>query len=196
MPGNSLRYLRFLLFNRLSVTVLAAVFLGSHPASAAQPGTVTSWGLNVTPLVDPGTRYAAIAAGGSHTLALASNGSVVAWGSNTGDGGSLPGCNQSTVPAGLSNVVAIAASGLYSMAVVALPVPSPTIQATLSGSDLTLSWPASAQTFTLQATTNLADPASWTTLTNVPVIVNEQNTVTDSFLAGNDITDSSSSNHS
>jgi hypothetical protein len=36
----------------------------------------------------------------------------------------------------------------------------------------------SAQNFSLQTTTNLADSNSWTTLTNVPAIVNLQNTVT------------------
>jgi hypothetical protein len=33
----------------------------------------------------------------------------------------------------------------------------------------------------LQTTTNLADPNSWTTLTNVPAIVNLQNTITNSI---------------
>jgi hypothetical protein len=39
-------------------------------------------------------------------------------------------------------------------------------------------WPSSAQNFSLQTTTNLADPNSWVTLTNLPAIVNLQNTVT------------------
>lgn len=150
---------------------LAMVILGLGRLTAVQPGTVTSWGENVMPLVDPGTRYAAIAAGGPHTLALTSNRTVVAWRSGR--------FGQSTVPVELTGVVAIAAGPYSSFAIVASPVPSPKLQATLSGTNLVLSWPASAQNFILQATTNLTLPGSWTGLTNVPVIVNEQNTVTD-----------------
>jgi hypothetical protein len=54
----------------------------------------------------------------------------------------------------------------------------PSLQAQMSGSNLMLSWPMSAQNFNLQTTTNLADPNSWVTLTNVPAIVNLQNAVT------------------
>jgi hypothetical protein len=35
-----------------------------------------------------------------------------------------------------------------------------------------------SQNFNLQTTTNLANPNSWMTLTNVPAIVNLQNTIT------------------
>jgi hypothetical protein len=45
-----------------------------------------------------------------------------------------------------------------------------------------LSWPFSTQNFSLQTTTNLADPNSWVTLTNVPAMVNLQNTITDSMV--------------
>jgi len=58
---------------------------------------------------------------------------------------------------------------------------APALQTQLSGSNFILSWPMSAQNFSLQTTTNLADPNSWTTLTNVPVIVNLQITVTNSI---------------
>ncbi|HEY5041530.1 MAG TPA: hypothetical protein VIK53_05950 [Verrucomicrobiae bacterium] len=54
----------------------------------------------------------------------------------------------------------------------------PSLQAQASGNNFVLNWPLSAQDFNLQTTTNLADPNSWTTLTNVPAIVNLQNTVT------------------
>ncbi len=54
----------------------------------------------------------------------------------------------------------------------------PSLQPQMSGGNLMLSWPLSAQSFNLQTTTNLADPNSWTTLTNVPAIVNLQNAVT------------------
>ncbi|HEY1718802.1 MAG TPA: hypothetical protein VGH42_11000, partial [Verrucomicrobiae bacterium] len=59
----------------------------------------------------------------------------------------------------------------------------PSLQAQTSGGNLMLSWPLSAQNFNLQTTTNLADPNSWSTLTNVPAIVNLQNTVTNPITA-------------
>jgi alpha-tubulin suppressor-like RCC1 family protein len=69
-------------------------------------GTVTSFGISVatqTLNVPAGlSGVAAIAAGGDHVLALKADGTVVAWGRNT--------YGQTTVPAGLSNVVAVAAS--------------------------------------------------------------------------------------
>ena len=60
----------------------------------------------------------------------------------------------------------------------------PSLQAQMSGGNLMLSWPMSAQNFSLQTTTNLADPNSWVTLTNVPAIVNLQNTITNPVSAG------------
>jgi pimeloyl-ACP methyl ester carboxylesterase len=54
----------------------------------------------------------------------------------------------------------------------------PSLQAQMDGGNLMLSWPMSSQNFSLQTTTNLADPNSWTTLPNVPAIVNLQNAVT------------------
>ncbi len=52
-----------------------------------------------------------------------------------------------------------------------IPTP-PELRAKASGDNLVLSWPVSAQAFNLQITTNLSDPNSWVTLTNVPAIVN------------------------
>jgi hypothetical protein len=60
---------------------------------------------------------------------------------------------------------------------------SPSLQALIGNGNLMLSWPLSAQNFNLQTTTNLADPNSWSTLTNVPAIVNLQNTVTNPITA-------------
>lgn len=50
-------------------------------------------------------------------MALRSDGTVVAWGSNLGGMTGNVVSNQSTVPAGLSNVVAIAAGGYHNLAV-------------------------------------------------------------------------------
>ncbi len=66
-------------------------------------GIVVGWGDPAVPYVAPGTRFKAIAAGSLHSLAIKLDGTVVAWGANGG--------GQSTVPAGLSNVIAIAGGG-------------------------------------------------------------------------------------
>jgi hypothetical protein len=55
---------------------------------------------------------------------------------------------------------------------------APSLQIQMSGNNAILTWPDSVTGFSLQTTTNLANPDSWITLTNVPVIVNSQNTVT------------------
>ena len=53
----------------------------------------------------------AIAAEAYHSLALTAEGRVVGWGRND--------YGQTTIPSGLSNVVAIAAGGLHSLALTA-----------------------------------------------------------------------------
>lgn len=58
---------------------------------------------------------------------------------------------------------------------------APTLQVQANGSNLIVSWPLSAQSFSLQTTTNLADPNAWDLVTNVPVIINFNNTVTNTM---------------
>ena len=66
---------------------------------------VLAWGSD--PLVEPGTRFKAIAAGGDHNLALTAEGTVVGWGDAfQGEG----------IPAGLSNVIAVSARTAHSLA--------------------------------------------------------------------------------
>lgn len=72
-------------------------------ASTNFSGQVVSWGSMVLPPVNPETRFTAVAAGGEHSLALKADGTVFAWGRNLS--------GESTVPEGLSNIVAIAAGG-------------------------------------------------------------------------------------
>jgi len=59
----------------------------------------------------------------------------------------------------------------------------PALQAQISSGNFMLAWPLSAQNFSLQTTTNLADPNSWMTVPDVPAIVNLQ------FLVTNQISD-------
>jgi pimeloyl-ACP methyl ester carboxylesterase len=65
-------------------------------------------------------------------------------------------------------------SRFYRLAIIAAPA----LQAQIFGSSFVLSWPASAQNFSLQTTTNLADPNSWTAVADTPAIVNLQCLVT------------------
>ncbi|MFB9330894.1 S-layer homology domain-containing protein [Paenibacillus aurantiacus] len=99
------------------LTGVKAVTTGlTHVVALKTDGTVVAWGgedygvLNVpAELKDPATAHVkAISAGDYHTLALREDGTVVAWGYNV--------YNQSTVPNGLTDVVAIDAGSNFSMA--------------------------------------------------------------------------------
>jgi hypothetical protein len=54
----------------------------------------------------------------------------------------------------------------------------PSVQVQVSSGNLIITWPLSAQNFSLQTTTNLADPNSWATVTNLPANGNLQNAIT------------------
>jgi len=54
----------------------------------------------------------------------------------------------------------------------------PSLQAQLSGTNFVVSWSLSAANYVLETTDNLSTTNSWTAVTNIPVIVNLQNTVT------------------
>lgn len=60
----------------------------------------------------------------------------------------------------------------------------PSLQAEAAGSGLKVSWPLTAQNFNLESTTNLATTNSWTAVTNVPAVVDLQNTVTNPISGG------------
>ena len=55
-------------------------------------------------------------AGAYHNLALAANGTVVAWGAGVTNAGVTPNWGQAMIPAGLSNVAAVACGGYHSLA--------------------------------------------------------------------------------
>jgi len=63
-------------------------------------------------------------------------------------------------------------------------ITAPSLQAQVSGNKIVITWPSSTQNFSLQTTTNLSDQNSWTTLTNIPAIVNLQNAVTNPISDG------------
>ena len=59
-----------------------------------------------------------------------------------------------------------------------VPVTPPQLSLIPAGANLVLTWPTNATGFTLQSTTNLGSAAAWATNTPAPVIVNDQNVVT------------------
>ena len=60
----------------------------------------------------------------------------------------------------------------------------PSLQAEASGNGMKVSWPLTAQNFGLESTTNFATTNSWTTVTNVPAVVDLQNAVTNPISGG------------
>lgn len=66
---------------------------------------------------------------------------------------------------------------------IALPGTPPQLTLTPSTTNMILTWPANASGFTLQSTTNLASSV-WVTNTQVPTVVNGQNTVTNLSSSG------------
>jgi len=109
--------------------VTAIAVGGIHSLALLGDGTVVAWGGNDWGQCDVPqglTGVTAIAAGGDHSLALLGDGRVVGWGANQASGylGGYLGSqmplivNQSVPPDGLSNVVAIAAGGYHSLALI------------------------------------------------------------------------------
>ena len=112
--------------NLSNVSAIAAG--GRHSLALKNDGTVVGWGNNDYGAATPPaglTGVIAIAAGWDHSLALKSDGTVVGWGWNWGgssSNGSGPPqpygdwLGQATPPAGLNNVIAIAAgSGSFAV---------------------------------------------------------------------------------
>ncbi len=153
----------------------------SHSLALKFDGTVVAWGDDYSgQITELGglTGVVAIAAGEDHSLALKSDGTVVAWGYNYS--------GQVTVPGGLAGVVAIAAGYAHNLALVtsANQNITPAIGFRTARNNFVLSWPLTAQGFALQSTTNLTDKNSWTTMTNLPIIVDSQNNVTNLISSG------------
>ncbi len=67
--------------------------------------------------------------------------------------------------------------------VFSLFLPPPLIL-TVSGTDIILNWPTNADGFTLQSTTNLAAPVTWSPVTPAPSNVNGENAVTNARAGG------------
>ena len=127
----------------LPAVVCAALLAGEAQARAGQAGVVTAWGMDDIPLVQPGTRFKAVAAG-VQLVALTTEGRIVAWRINGGQEppslGPVAGIaagdehllalmpdgtvvawgdnsyGQCDVPAGLTGVVAVSGGSAHSLA--------------------------------------------------------------------------------
>jgi alpha-tubulin suppressor-like RCC1 family protein len=119
--------------NLSNVTAIAAG--GSHSLALKQDGTVRAWGSNGSGTLGDGTdrhfsyipvpvsnlsNVTAIAAGGSHSLALKQDRTAWAWGNNLygqlGNGTDIDYSNVPVPVSNLSNVTAIAAGSIHSLA--------------------------------------------------------------------------------
>jgi hypothetical protein len=139
-----------------------------------------------------GKRVLAISGGAVHALAIASDGNIYGWGDNVsgqlGNGSGGPGAfsnvpvavNTSGVLAG-KTISAIDAGHYHNLAIIGSPPAPPPILAGLAAqfnrSTLTLSWPA-ALNMQLETASSLSSPVQWTIVTNQPVVVGDQKTVT------------------
>ncbi len=69
------------------------------------------------------------------------------------------------VPANLRGVIAIAADGIYSLAVVAIS-PPPALSISLTTTNLLVAWPSAALGYRLESTASLSLPVKWSSVTN------------------------------
>jgi hypothetical protein len=63
-------------------------------------------------------------------------------------------------------------------------MPAPALRAQVLGTSLIVSWPVWATDYSLEASSTLTGTGVWTPITNAPVIVDFQNTITNEISAG------------
>ena len=88
--------------------------------------------------------------------------------------------------AGTYNVTwtATPTQGAHMYLVAIQSVTAPVLQAQISGGNLAVSWPTSADGYGLQTASNLSQSAIWNSVTNVPGIVGTQNAITSAVTSG------------
>ncbi|SPE56912.1 exported hypothetical protein [Verrucomicrobia bacterium] len=121
-PGDSFDYGQSIIPSGVGKVVALAAG-GYHSTALRADGTVLSWGDGSYGLSSPPASLAYpldrahIAAGGLHSLALKADGTVVGWGAGApGTSGGINIYGQATIPAGLTNVVAVSAGYYHSLA--------------------------------------------------------------------------------
>ena len=85
---------------------------------------------------------------------------------------------QTTVPTGLSEVMAITAGEAHTVALLGTVLLMPSLTSRRSGNEVFISWATNATGFTLQSTLQLTPLATWANVTNVPARVGAQWIVT------------------
>jgi hypothetical protein len=113
---------------------------------------IRSWSPATVPLAAK-SGVVAIEAGWYHSVAYKADGSMVTWGFSVPIPSAIQGMVTS-IDAGNGHIVAL---------LDAVPL-LPALTVTPDGNELFLSWTSTAAGYTLQYTTNLADPASWKNL--------------------------------
>ncbi|WP_018802477.1 Ig-like domain repeat protein [Salinispora arenicola] len=189
------------------VTITTVAAGGLHSLAPTAAGAVVAWGRNVsgqlgngtttgssTPVdvdLPAGATITAIAAGFDYGLALTTAGAVVAWGRNfSGQLGNGDTTNRSTpvdvdLPAGVT-ITAIVAGGEHSMALVALPTSTTTLQVMprkpRADQDVTLTATVTCNVDTPTGTITLRTNGE--TLTTVPLTTNATATHTTTLPPG------------
>ncbi|WP_019031108.1 RCC1 domain-containing protein [Salinispora arenicola] len=189
------------------VTITTVAAGGLHSLAPTAAGAVVAWGRNVsgqlgngtttgssTPVdvdLPAGATITAIAAGFDYGLALTTAGAVVAWGRNfSGQLGNGDTTNRSTpvdvdLPAGVT-ITAIVAGGEHSMALVALPTSTTTLQVMprkpRADQDVTLTATVTCNVDTPTGTITLRTNGE--TLTTVPLTTNATATHTTTLPTG------------
>ena len=85
--------------------------------------------------------------------------------------------SPTTPPSENVNVLLLGANFQFQV----VPASPPPLTHTRSGANIILTWPTNAVIFTLQSTTNLVSPAVWDAVSPPPVVINDQNTVTNTI---------------
>jgi hypothetical protein len=125
-------------YSRVALCAAAAIMIPTLLLAAWPPGQLAGWGTTSISYVPPGTTFRAVAAGPDYCVAVTTTGLVAAWGNNDGLKSAVPaglsavrtavagvyfglgvlsnGTVQAwgsapTMPAGVTNIVAVAAKG-------------------------------------------------------------------------------------
>jgi hypothetical protein len=93
-------------------------------------------------------------------------------------GGQVPQVQDAYATGGTAPVPGVELRVLDALGYTRVVTPSPSLSLKRAGTNAVVSWPATFVSFTLQSATNLGPQASWTKVTNLPVILSSRYNVT------------------